>query len=168
LIRKILGTNVAGQDEQLIFNSKLNHPLVAVGAPVEAYFPELAKRLQAELFVPRHADVANAVGTVSGKAVERITVLVKPGEGGGFIVHTPQERVTFMVFEEAIDFACKEGRRLVNEQAAQSGAVDIETLLERQDRYSALAANSDKDNPDQRIFIESIIEVSAVGRPWSD
>jgi N-methylhydantoinase A/oxoprolinase/acetone carboxylase beta subunit len=168
LIRKILGTNVAGQDEQLIFNSKLSHPLVAVGAPVEAYFPELAKRLQAELFMPLHADVANAVGTVSGKAVERITVLVKPGEGGGFIVHTPQERLIFMVFEEAIDFACKEGRRLVNEQAAQSGAVDIETLLERQDRYSALAANSDKDNPDQRIFIESIIEVSAVGRPWSD
>jgi hypothetical protein len=73
-----------------------------------------------------------------------------------------------MVFEEAIDFACREGRRLVNEQAAQSGAVDVETLLERQDRYSALSATADKDNPDQRIFIESVIEVSAVGRPWSD
>lgn len=168
MIRKILGINHLGQDEQVSFTSKLNHPLVAVGAPVAAYFPALAERLQAELFMPRHADVANAVGTVSGKAVESITVLVKPGEGGGFIVHTPQERVTFMVFEEAIDFACKEGRRLVNEQAAESGAVDVETMLERQDRYSTLSATADKDNPDQRIFIESTIEVSAVGRPWSE
>jgi len=168
IIRKILGTNDTGQDEQLSFKSKLNHPLVAVGAPVEAYFPVLAERLQVELFMPHHADVANAVGTVSGKAVESIAVLVKPGEGGGFIVHTPQERVTFMVFEEAIDFACKEGRRLVGEQVAESGAVDVETMLERHDRYSTMAATSDKDNPDQRIFIESIVEVSAIGRPWSD
>ncbi|MBM4235883.1 MAG: hydantoinase/oxoprolinase family protein [Firmicutes bacterium] len=167
VIRKILGISYIGPDEQLSFNSKLNYPLVAVGAPVEAYFPALAERLQAELYMPRYADVANAVGTVSGKAIERITVLVKPGEGGGFIVHTPQERLTFVVYEEAIDFACKEGRRLVNEQAAESGAVDVETMLERQDRYSALTATADKNNPDQRIFIESIIEVSAIGRPWS-
>ena len=118
--------------------------------------------------MPRHADVANAVGTVSGKAVESITVLVKPGEGGGFIVHTPQERLTFMVFEEAIDFACKEGRRLVAAQLAESGAVDVETMLDRHDRYSTMTATSDRDNPEQRIFIESIVEVSAIGRPWSD
>ena len=168
LIKKTLGIYSASDNEQVAFNSKLNHPLVAVGAPVEAYFPTLAERLQAELFMPRHADVANAVGTVSGKAVESITVLVKPGEGGGFIVHTPQERATFMVFEEAIDFACKEGRCLVAAQLAESGAVDVETMLERHDRYSTMTATSDRDNPEQRIFIESIVEVSAIGRPWSD
>jgi len=168
VIAKILGLNRTLSDPQVVFNSKLRHPLVAVGAPVEAYFPALAERLQAELYMPRHAEVANAVGTVSGKAVESVTVLVKPGEGGGFIVHTPRERMTFMVFEEAIEFACTEGRRLVNKQAAENGAVNVETMLDRQDRYSTLTATADQDNPDQRIFIESIIEASAVGRPWSD
>lgn len=168
LIRKVLGSVEAADDLQVSFKSSLKYPLVAVGAPVGAYFPALAESLKAELFMPLHADVANAVGTVSGKAVERVSILVKPGEGGGFIVHTPRERLTFMVFEEAIEFACKEGRRLVGEQAAESGAVEVETLLDRQDRYSALAGSADKNNPDQRIFIESIIEVSAVGRPWSD
>ncbi len=168
LIRKILGITGAGMDKQITFSSKFNYPLIAVGAPVEAYFPALAGRLQAELFMPCHADVANAIGTVSGKAVERITVLVKPGEGGGFIVHTPQERATFVAFEEAIDFACKEGLRLAGEQAAENGAVNVETMLERQDRYSALTVSSDKGNPEQRIFIESTIEVAAVGRPWNE
>jgi N-methylhydantoinase A/oxoprolinase/acetone carboxylase beta subunit len=168
VIKKILKGLDLQQNLQIIFSSKLRHPLVAVGAPVEAYFPALADRLQAKLYLPRYAEVANAVGTVSGKAVERVTILVKPGEGGGFIVHTPRERLTFMIFEEAIEFACREGQKLVHDQALESGAVNIETLVDRQDRYSTLTASADKENPDQRIFIESTIEVSAVGQPWSD
>lgn len=168
IIRKILNKDQADLKQQILFSSKLKHPIIAVGAPVEAYFPVMAQKVGAELYLPRYAEVANAVGTVSGKAVERISILVKPGEGGGFIVHTPRERTTFMIFEEAVDYACREGQRLVYEQAMESGAVNIETLVERYDRYSALAAAADKENPDQRLFIESIIEVSAVGRPWSD
>ena len=168
IIRKILNKDQADLKQQILFSSKLRHPIIAVGAPVEAYFPVMAQKVGAELYLPRYAEVANAVGTVSGKAVERISILVKPGEGGGFIVHTPRERTTFVIFEEAVDYACREGQRLVYEQAMESGAVNIETLVERYDRYSALAAAADKENPDQRLFIESIIEVSAVGRPWSD
>lgn len=168
IIRKILNKDQSDLEQQILFSSKLRHPIIAVGAPVEAYFPVMAQKVGAELYLPRYAEVANAVGTVSGKAVERISILVKPGEGGGFIVHTPRERTTFVIFEEAVDYACREGQRLVYEQAMESGAVNIETLVERYDRYSALAAAADKENPDQRLFIESIIEVSAVGRPWSD
>jgi N-methylhydantoinase A/oxoprolinase/acetone carboxylase beta subunit len=166
IIKKIL--NEKEITKQVLFSSKLMHPIIAVGAPVEAYFPALAEKVGAELYLPRYAEVANAVGTVSGKAVERISVLVKPGEGGGFIVHTPRERTTFMIFEDAVEYACREGQRQVYEQAMESGAVNIETLVERHDRYSALVAAADKEDPDQRLFIESIIEISAVGRPWSD
>jgi N-methylhydantoinase A/oxoprolinase/acetone carboxylase beta subunit len=166
IIKKIL--NEKEITKQVLFSSKLMHPIIAVGAPVEAYFPALAEKVGAELYLPRYAEVANAVGTVSGKAVERISVLVKPGEGGGFIVHTPRERTTFMIFEDAVEYACREGQRQVYEQAMESGAVNIETLVERHDRYSALVAAADKEDPDQRLFIESIIEISAVGRPWSN
>lgn len=167
LLKKMLGAKKTAENRQVQFTAALDYPMVAVGAPVDAYFPELADRLQAKLFMPRYAEVANAVGTVSGKAVERATILVKPGEGGGFLVHTPRQREYFMIFEEAIEFACKEGQKFVYDQAVEAGAVKIETIVERQDRYSNLAGAADDNNTDQRIFIESVIEISAVGRPWN-
>ncbi len=169
ILRKILSRAGGEEDQrQVHFSAGLNNPMVAVGAPVDSYFPELAERLDMELYLPQFAEVANAVGTVSGKAVERITILVKPGEGGGFLVHTPQKREFFMIFEEAIEYACKEGQKYVYEQAVEAGASDIETMVERQDRYSKLSASADDDNLEQKLFIESTIEISAVGRPWSD
>ncbi len=168
ILRRLLNKSEEKEDQQVHFSTGLNRPIVAVGAPVDAYFPELAERLQAELHLPQFAEVANAVGTVSGKAVERITILVKPGEGGGFLVHTPLKREFFMIFDEAIEYACKEGQRYVYEQAVEAGASDIETMVERHDRYSKLTSTADNDNLEQKLFIESIIEVSAVGRPWSD
>ncbi|MDY6827013.1 MAG: hydantoinase/oxoprolinase family protein [Bacillota bacterium] len=168
LIRKLIAKGKPDRNEQIEWLTKLRYPIVAVGAPVEAYFPELAERIGAKLHLPPFAEVANAVGTVSGKAVERITVLVKPGEGGGFLVHTPTRREFFMIFEEAIEYACREGERYVREQAAASGAANIETIVERQDHYSKLTSTVDNERQENRLFIESMIEVSAVGRPWSD
>ncbi|MFO8191668.1 MAG: hypothetical protein R6U08_02670 [Bacillota bacterium] len=168
LLRKLITKEKSGRDAQIEWLTKLRYPIVAVGAPVEAYFPELVERMGANLHIPSFAEVANAVGTVSGKAVERITVLVKPGDGGGFLVHTPTRREFFMIFEEAIEYACREGERYVREQAAASGAANIETIVERHDHYSKLAATGDSERLENRLFIESVIEVSAVGRPWSD
>ncbi len=172
ILRKALGYNLSKTNKKQLFdfNITLNLPLVAVGAPVQAYFPTLAEKLNADLFLPENADVANAVGTVSGQAMERITILVKPGEGGGFLVHTPTKREFFMIFEEAIDYACKEGKSYVYEQAMEGGAKDIETVVERSDRYSKMTTFSEDDSQsmDTKIFIESLIEVSAVGKPWSE
>ncbi|MFO7951374.1 MAG: hydantoinase/oxoprolinase family protein [Bacillota bacterium] len=169
LLRKALGYNISKKKKLFEFNIELKLPLVAVGAPVQAYFPTLADKLNAELYLPEFADVANAVGTVSGEAMERVTILVKPGEGGGYLVHTPTKREFFMIFEEAIDYAYQEGKNYVYEQAMEGGAKDIETVAERHDRYSKMAALSEGDTGrmDTKIFIESVIEVSAVGKPWS-
>ncbi len=168
ILRKILNKHNEGNTQQISLMARLKHPIVAVGAPVGAYFPDLAKKLQAKLYLPQDADVANAVGTVSGKAVERVTILVKPGEGGGFLVHTPRQREYFTNFDEAIEYACKEGQRYVYEQAVNAGASDIETLVERKDHYSKLASMVASDQFENKLFIESTIEVSAVGRPWTD
>lgn len=59
-----------------------------MGAPAGAYFPEVAKRLGAELHIPPFFEVANAVGTVSGQTVEQVEILVKP-DGAGAISFMP-------------------------------------------------------------------------------
>ncbi len=168
LLKKIMRQEPYKNRRAFELSTTIKDPLVAVGAPVDAYFPALAEKLSAKLYLPEYAEVANAVGTVSGKAVERVSILVKPGEGGGFLVHTPISRESFNIFEEAVAFACREGERYVYDQAAHAGAVNIETMVERHDRYSKMSADAAGDNPDQNLFIESIIEVSAVGRPWSE
>ncbi len=166
LLKRMLSQN--DNSKRLIyFSVHLNQPLIAVGAPVGAYFPELAKKMHAELIMPVSAEVANAVGTVSGKTIESVAVLVKPGEGEGFLVHTPFQREHFKIYEEAIKYAYEEGERYVSEQVAASGAVKIEAMSDRKDKYVSFSPEAEKEDKHDKLFIESLIEITAVGRPWS-
>lgn len=151
------------------FSTRVNIPLIAVGAPVGAYFPQIAKRLNAPLQLPESAEVANAVGTVSGKVIERIQVTVKPGEHGGYLVYTPAGREGFLEMEEAVQYGRKIGREHVYKKAENSGASNIEIMEHREDKFTNLYGFVPEGEEEQnRLFIETIIEFSAVGRPWGD
>ncbi len=150
---------------EIDFSVRVNIPIVAVGAPVNAYFPEVARRLHAQLIMPPDADVANAVGTVHGKVIERVRVLIKPGESGGFFVYTPHGRELFMDFDESAEYGETIGKENAYKQAVDSGATDIEILVERNDRYSSLSRQPGIYD-ENRLFIESIIDIQAIGKPW--
>ena len=86
---------------------ELRHPLVAVGAPVEAYLPAVAHQLSTQLIIPKHAEVANALGAVAGGVTQRLTVLVRPLLGGErFRLHLPDGVRDFDTLEDAV--ACAE------------------------------------------------------------
>ncbi|HHW75248.1 MAG TPA: hydantoinase/oxoprolinase family protein [Firmicutes bacterium] len=167
-LKEILGQDKGGK--AIEFSAKVNLPLIAVGAPVKAYFPETAKRINAALSLPSSAEVANAVGTVSGQIMERVSILIKPGEGGGFIIHAPWGRKAFMEFEEASRYALRKGKAYARGQAAAAGAAGVRLVVEQQDRYSNLARSSGEKveaGMEHKLFIESVVEISAVGRPWN-
>ena len=146
------------------FSAKLTVPVVALGAPVEAYFPEAVSRLNTKLMIPENADVANAVGTVNGNVEERVHILIKPAEGGAYYVYTPEGRKIFMELEECYEYGEEYGREYAYNKAVESGASDIKIIIERNERYGTLAGNiADEEN---KIFIESVIEVTAQGKPW--
>lgn len=149
-------------NEQISLEAKVNVPLMAVGAPVMAYFPTIAKRINASLYLPPAAEVANAVGTVSGSVVERLRVLIKPGPRGGFLVYTPRGREGFLELSDALEYGHREGQDYVFERALLAGATDVEIIMEQHDSYGRLGREED------RIFIETILEVTAVGKPWGD
>ncbi len=158
------------EEKKLIdFSTRVNVPLIAVGAPVKAYFPQIAERLNAPLRLPEAAEVANAVGTVSGKVIERIQVTVKPGEHGGYLVYIPGGREGFLEMEEAVQYGRKIGRENVYKKAKDSGASDIEIIEHREDKFTNLYGFVPEGEEEQiRLFIETIIEFSAVGRPWGE
>lgn len=156
---------VSNEGDFLNFSLELKKPLVGVGAPVRAYFPDIARLLKAELKLPPAAEVANAVGTVMGKIIERATIIIRPDEvGAGYVVHAPEERLGFKDLEEAIAKAEKLGREYILKRGQEAGGKDLKIELEREDKYGKLSTSREDDE----IFIETKLEFSAIGKPWSE
>jgi N-methylhydantoinase A/oxoprolinase/acetone carboxylase beta subunit len=148
------------------FSAQASLPVIGVGAPARAYFPDVLKRMQGRLVVPGDADVANAVGTVNGRVIERVRLLIKPGHSGGFFVFTPEGRKIFTVFDESAEYCERYGREYVRNRARKAGASNIAVSLQRRDRYGSLSGSSGKKDDEARVFIESEIQCEAEGVPW--
>ncbi|MCF8001663.1 MAG: hydantoinase/oxoprolinase family protein, partial [Halanaerobiales bacterium] len=148
------------------FQLRCNLPLIAVGAPVQAYFPQIADKMNTKLILPEHAEVANAVGTVGGKVIEKVIILIKPGEGGGFSVHTPNKREFFKEFKKAHTFGKEIGEKLAYQKAEAAGASNIEITIDKNDKYSDYLGQNEDTKDEDKLFIESRLEITAVGKPW--
>jgi N-methylhydantoinase A/oxoprolinase/acetone carboxylase beta subunit len=137
---------------------RLANPLVAIGAPAAAFYPEVARRLGARLVVPEHAAVCNAVGAVVGVVSETIDILVNQPQWKVFRVHDPAGIRDFVEAEEAIAAAKDVARELALAAARRAGATDphVETsVTERR------ASSSSGDT----YLAEATIRARATGRP---
>jgi N-methylhydantoinase A/oxoprolinase/acetone carboxylase beta subunit len=120
----------------------------------------MAEKLHTELIIPPYAEVANAIGAATGKIMETVKVLIKPGEAGsGYLMHAPWERKVFEELEEAVNYSLKEAKARAALAAAKAGAKNYELVIDHKDIY-ANASMIEKD-----VYVESRIEVTAVGRP---
>jgi len=136
----------------------LKQPLVAIGAPAAAYFPEVARRLHTELCVPEHAPEANAVGAVVGSVMQSVRLLISSQDSGElFRVHLPEGVRDFTDLEEAAAFAASEAEEEARRLAARAGAAAAQVTVQRRD-HTALAAGEES-------FLESLITATATGRP---
>ncbi|HHX50601.1 MAG TPA: hydantoinase/oxoprolinase family protein, partial [Clostridia bacterium] len=156
-IEKILKT---GKTESLELSARLQYPIIGIGAPVRAYLPGVAEKLNTRLLIPDHAEVANAIGAATGKVMEKIRMLIKPGSEGGFILHSPWERKTFMYLEDAKKYALEEAKRQASLAAERAGAVDYQLAFSCEDITSGI-----KSTWQDEIYVETRIEVTGVGRP---
>jgi N-methylhydantoinase A/oxoprolinase/acetone carboxylase beta subunit len=139
----------------------LRQPVVAVGAPVEAYLPRTAQQLDTELVIPENADVANAVGAVAGSVVQRLRALIRPMDAEAlFRLHAPDGVYDLTNLEEAVAYAEKTIRPQVEAMARGAGAVHVEVQVERVDRTSPL-----KVEWGQELYVETELTFTAVGRP---
>jgi N-methylhydantoinase A/oxoprolinase/acetone carboxylase beta subunit len=139
----------------------LNHPLVAIGAPVEAYMPRVAGQLHTDLVIPPHAEVANAVGAVSGGVVQRVRVVISQQERVPPIrVHLPDCVRDFDDLEEAVRHAQAHVTPLVEAMARLAGAdsTQIETRMERCDHQSTTSRG-------QMVYLGTELVFTAAGRP---
>lgn len=134
-------------------------PVVGIGAPVQAWLPKMIAKLKGRLVIPPNPEVANAVGSATGKIMETVKILIHPGNGDEFVLHAPWEMKTFAQLEEATRYALATGEEKARALALEAGAKDFTVVTAHRDVY-ARASMTDND-----VYIETHVEAVAVERP---
>ena len=138
---------------------KVNLPIVAVGAPVKAYFPALAAALQTELYIPEHADVANALGAITGNIAVTAAATVSVTGDEKYIIQGLAENNTFEDLEEATARAVAYLTDLAKERALAAGAEAVHVEVSQEDIVSEVG------DENAALFLERRIVARAAGRP---
>ena len=109
---RLIEETVAGRRFSSLMHATLGlaRPLVAIGAPVGAYYPEVARRLGAQLSIPEHAAVCNAVGAVAGVVSQTVEILVNQPTFKVFRVHDPAGSQDYPDPEPALEHAQRVSR----------------------------------------------------------
>ena len=154
LVRNVLGSGGGNYSVQFT----LHQPIIGIGAPVHHFLPRAASLLGAEVVLPEHANVANAIGAVVGSIMQTVRVLITPQDGGEvFRVHCEDGVHDFAGLEEAAAFALQAAENRAAELARRAGAIAVTVSVERRDQ-SALAAGDE-------LFVQSLVTATATGRP---
>ena len=133
-------------------------PIVAVGGPVQVYYPEVGRRLGAEIVFTPHCDVANAVGAAAGLVAHRVEVSIE-GDGngvfrvmGGGISEVVGSGVT------AIALASRAAEAAAMALAKANGAYSPKIEISIKRHYLPNAS-------DDEGLLSAVVSAEAVGRP---
>lgn len=163
LLDKILGKKLI---PELDLKVSIKPPIIAIGAPVETYFPLVASQLGAQLVIPEHAEVANAIGAITGSIIETVEVLIDPIYSPAgikcYTVHSPVEKVDFDDLSSAAAYAEDIAKRLAKERAIRAGAgQQIEIRIERSDQTATAAEGHRRSE----FLLASYIKATAISKP---
>jgi len=159
MIDRALGADGGGSFSLAL---SLERPVVAIGAPVYTYLPAVTSRIHAELHVPEHAAVANAIGTVAGGVAQTVRILIRPVEiDRAYRVYLPSGTCTFDALEEAVACAQEVAEEAARDLALRAGADRPRVKVERVDRVA-------RGGGVKELYMETEVIARAVGRPRMD
>ena len=116
---------VDGRSRFLSVNIDSRYPLLGTGAPAEYFIKRAAEMLSAPFIMPKHYDVANAVGAVSGSVMESKQALLftrKTADTVTHVVQIDEETKTFQEWEDACDYAEETVEERAREALLNAGA----------------------------------------------
>ena len=108
----------------MMFNT--NFTLTGVGAPIHLFLDDVAKMLGTKAIIPKHYEVANALGAIVGNVYASCVVEIRPNytaeETDGYTVFGNTETKVFKKIEDAEDFAVMEAKNGAYSEAFKRGA----------------------------------------------
>jgi len=135
----------------------LGVPLVGLGAPAATYYPAIGRLLDAEVVIPEHADVANAIGAAVGRVRLSRRVTVSSPRRGLFRVHGGREPEPFVDLETAKEAAMASARSAIAEAMVAAGAPEYELETHWEEKSV--------DIGDRKLFVEGIAKATGIGPP---
>ncbi|KXB07328.1 hypothetical protein AKJ52_00540 [candidate division MSBL1 archaeon SCGC-AAA382C18] len=113
----------------------LDYPIVGIGAPVDAFLPQVADRLGTDYVDVNHYEVGNAVGAVASGVIAKVEIIIsKDPEENNFIFITPDEREVSQIEdeEEAMKYCKDKAKKIAVEKVQKAGGEDIEVEIQRE------------------------------------
>jgi hypothetical protein len=135
-----------------------HRPIVGIGAPAGAFVPAAGAILGAQALVPPHAEVANAVGAITGQVAVRETVRIQPESTGGFTLVSPLGRGEFGSLPEAQAAATQLLVDHLRRRASAYGTAARDVVIDVAERRGQLADGGTQ-------FLELVIEGVLEGAP---
>lgn len=153
LIRRAL----SGHRGLLQLDASLDVPVIGLGASAHTYYPAVGKAIGANMILPEHAGVANAIGAVVGRVAMRQSLSVTSPAEGSYRVHFESGPVDYGAQTEALEAVEAHLSACTRSDAIAAGATDIEIVVSRNIKVVRVEARD--------VFVEASIEVEASGRP---
>ena len=110
--------------------------------------------------IPEHAEVANAVGAVTGNVYAACTAEIRQKTGEGFIVYGNAETREFETLEDAEAFAAADAESAARAEAKARGAAGEISVVTRSE-YSTSATQYDDD--EEKLFLGAVVTAEAIG-----
>lgn len=156
----ILSKAFADDEKGLGVHFEMRKPVIAIGAPAQALVPKVADHLRAEIVIPDHADVANAVGAIGSEIVVREEILITPGQTSNYVLHGTGERLEFSELRKATDRAVEISKARARERAIAAGAAAPEITVSKSDKLGSLSDGGS-------IFLERRVVAVAAGAAFT-
>jgi hypothetical protein len=147
-----------GGADDLRVHIALQYPVIGIGAPIHLYLPDAARLLETQAVIPPHADVANAIGAITGRVAIHHQVEIEPTEQGRYRVSGLPDAPSFGDFEAAHRHALEQLVPHVRRQAEEAGtsATRVEVLVH--DRVAPSGYGG-------QVFIGRVLTARLTGRP---
>ena len=146
------------RSDEFKFRFDVAKPVVAIGAPVHAFMPAVGEILSANVIIPEHADVANAIGAITSKVIISEEATIRPSDTGDYVVHTSVEKREFERISDARDYAETLIANLLRDKAPLYGTDESRIELRTKEREGKLATG-------EMVFLEMKVEGAIVGEP---
>ena len=169
-------------NENKTYYKSLDLPIYAIGAPAESWYHIAKEKHDFKLVIPKHFEVANAVGAATAGIEEVVEAIVRPGEGGyGYLAHTKIDRYSCSNKEAAINKAIEVSKdcaiKMITEQNLEVASISVscEDLYNEDDHLVQYKLSLSKDGQVNYentnaagTYLETRIKITVAGKIFID
>lgn len=133
-------------------------PVIGIGAPAEAWLPEVGRVLRCDCHVPEHAGVANAVGAVTSRVVVHGAMTIRPGSVTPYVLYGSGRPKEFDEMDDALAVARKELAAMLHTEARRRGTAERTIHLHVDRRVGRVAGG-------ETVLLEVVVSGRLEGCP---